>query len=159
MLREWAGAPARVVLGTFTMDEDKEERRGFRVTDRRRFSDTGETRPHAATESAEPAPPSAPEPAAVSSQALEDEAVTFSTFVLGLSTQVLLHLGEIPNPVTGAVERDLQAAKQVIDILGILAEKTRNNLEAGEHALLESILYDLRMRYVELVQRGVKEAT
>ena len=158
MLREWAGAPARVVLGTFTMDEDKEERRGFRVTDRRRFSDTGETRPQAATEPAEPAPPSAPEQAAVS-QALEDEAVTFSTFVLGLSTQVLLHLGEIPNPVTGAVERDLQAAKQVIDILGILAEKTRNNLEAGEHALLESILYDLRMRYVELVQRGVKEAT
>jgi hypothetical protein len=143
------------------MDEDKEERRGFRVTDRRRFSDTGETRPQAATEPAEPAsatPPSAPEHAAVS-PALEDEAVTFSTFVLGLSTQVLLHLGEIPNPVTGAVERDFQAAKQVIDILGILAEKTRNNLEAGEQTLLQSILYDLRMRYVELVQRGVKEAT
>jgi hypothetical protein len=146
------------------MDEDKEERRGFRVTDRRRFSDTGETRPQTAGEpaepaaAAEPAPPSAPERAAIA-QPLEDEAVTFSTFVLGLSTQVLLHLGEIANPVTGAVERDLQAAKQVIDILGILAEKTRNNLEAGEQALLESILYDLRMRYVELVQRGVKEAT
>lgn len=143
------------------MDEDKEDRRGFRVTDRRRFSDTGEMRPQAATEPTEPSratPPAAPEKPAAS-RPVEDEAVTFSTFVLGLSTQVLLHLGEIPNPVTGAVERDFQAAKQVIDILGILADKTRNNLEAGEHALLESILYDLRMRYVELVQRGVKEAT
>ena len=86
-----------------------------------------------------------------------DEPVTFSTFVLGLSTQALLHLGEIPDPVTRATELDLAAAKQVIDILGILREKTRNNLEVGEDSLLESALYDLRMRYVELVQRGVKE--
>jgi hypothetical protein len=137
------------------MDQDSEERRGFQVKDRRRFSETGDARPEAADEpssgaaaGAEAAPQSAP-PA--------DEPVTFSTFVLGLSTQALLHLGEIANPMTRAIERDLPAAKQVIDILGILAEKTRNNLEPGEQSLLESVLYDLRMRYVELVRRGVKE--
>jgi len=68
-----------------------------------------------------------------------------------------MHLGEIPNPMTRAVERDLSAAQHVIDILGILRDKTRNNLEPGEQSLLDSVLYDLRMRYVELVRRGVKE--
>lgn len=59
--------------------------------------------------------------------------------------------------MTHALERDLGAAKHVIDILGILREKTRNNLEQGEESLLDSVLYDLRMRYVELVRGGVKE--
>jgi len=85
--------------------------------------------------------------------------VTFSTFLLGLSTQALLHLGEIPNPTSGQVETDLIAAKQVIDILGILEVKTRGNLEEAEQGLVESVLYDLRMRYVELARRNAKEAT
>jgi len=151
------------------MDDEKEERRGFRVTDRRRFAGSGEPRAEEPGEAPPPAP-AAPggeshgEPAArwpTSDTAAQqgptpsaDEPVSFSTFVLGLSTQALLHLGEIPNPVTKAVEADLGAAKHVIDILGILREKTRNNLEQGEETLLDSILYDLRMRYVELVRRA-----
>ena len=142
------------------MDEDKEERRGFQVKDRRRFSESGEARSDVPDEP--PASPAAtPPPGAAASEApphhAPDQPVTFSTFVLGLSTQALLHLGEIPNPMTRAVERDLGAAKQVIDILGILFEKTRGNLEPGENSLLESVLYDLRMRYVELVRSGTKE--
>jgi hypothetical protein len=85
--------------------------------------------------------------------------VTFSTFLLGLSTQALLHLGEIPNPSSGQVETDLIAAKQVIDILGILEVKTRGNLEEAERGLVESVLYDLRMKYVELARHKTKEAT
>jgi hypothetical protein len=148
------------------MDEDREERRGFRVTDRRRFSESGDTRPEAAAEprAAEEARGAAPDPASAAPEAVaapptpdSDEPVTFSTFVLGLSTQALLHLGEIPSPMSGKLERDLGAAKQVIDILGILREKTRSNLEPGEESLLDSVLYDLRMRYVELVRTGVKE--
>ena len=139
------------------MAEDKEERRGFQVRDRRRFSDSGEARADVPEEA--PAPP--PQPAAAERAApgaeRADEPVTFSTFVLGLSTQALLHLGEIPNPMTHALERDLGAAKHVIDILGILQEKTRSNLEPGEESLLDSVLYDLRMRYVELVRGGIKE--
>lgn len=139
------------------MEEDKDQR-GFRVTDRRRFSEEGEARSEGPAETAEPERP-APPPAAEQhpGRGLTDEPVTFSTFVLGLSTQALLHLGEIPNPMTRALEPDLQAAKQVIDILGILREKTRNNLDAGEEALLDSVLYDLRIRYVELVRQQPKE--
>jgi|SRR5437867_697143 len=143
------------------MDQDSEDRRGFRVTDRRRFVDTGEARTDAPAAPEEPAAPAdapaGPTPGA--GPPLPEEPVTFSTFVLGLSTQALLHLGEIPNPMTNQVEADLLAAKQVIDILGMLGEKTRNNLEAGELTLLDSVLYDLRMRYVELVGKGMKERT
>ena len=138
------------------MAEDKEERRGFQVRDRRRFSDSGEARADLAEEAPAPPPPAAAESAAPGAERA-DEPVTFSTFVLGLSTQALLHLGEIPNPMTRALERDLGAAKHVIDILGILQEKTRSNLEPGEESLLDSVLYDLRMRYVELVRGGMKE--
>jgi hypothetical protein len=128
------------------MEDEKEERRGFRVTDRRRFSDTGETRSDAPSEepadrAPEPPPLGEPLPRAAGEPV---EPVNFSTFVLGLSTQALLHLGDIPNPVTHAVEQDLDAAKHVIDILGILKEKTRNNLEPAEDSLL---------RYVDLVRR------
>ena len=138
------------------MAEDKEERRGFQVRDRRRFSDSGEARADLAEEVPAPPPEAAPESAAPGAERA-DEPVTFSTFVLGLSTQALLHLGEIQNPMTRALERDLGAAKHVIDILGILQEKTRSNLEPGEESLLDSVLYDLRMRYVELVRGGMKE--
>lgn len=149
------------------MDEDREGQRGFTVKDRRRFSETGDVRDADAPQAPEP---STPPPAAATrepSRAPESEPlsapggeaaepVNFSTFVLGLSTQALLHLGEIPNPATRTVETDLDAARQVIDILGMLAEKTRNNLEPGEQSLLESALYDLRMRYVELRRAGAK---
>lgn len=143
------------------MDEDREGQRGFTVKDRRRFSDTGEAREPGTAPSPEPSasPPAEPrrERPAAASPPEASEPVTFSTFVLSLSTQALLHLGEIPNPVSQAVETDLDAARQVIDILGVLAEKTRNNLEPGERSLLESALYDLRMRYVELRRAGAKE--
>ena len=140
------------------MDQDSEDRRGFRVKDRRRFADSGEVRADAPEEPAS-APAASPGEPPGPAHPAPDEPVTFSTFVLGLSTQVLLHLGEIPSPLTHKIETDLGAAKQVIDILGMLGEKTRNNLEVGEQSLLESILYDLRMRYVELVGKGMKERT
>jgi uncharacterized protein DUF1844 len=139
------------------MEDEKGERRGFQVKDRRRFSETGETRAEVPEETPEPAPAEGPRVDAPLHEPSVEEPVTFSTFVLGLSTQALLHLGEIPNPVTAALERDLGAAKHVIDILGILREKSRNNLEPGEEALLDSVLYDLRMRYVELVRAAGKE--
>jgi hypothetical protein len=138
------------------MEQDNEDRRGFQVKDRRRFSETGEARSGVSEEPA-PASSTAAEPPPAPHPSASEEPVTFSTFVLGLSTQALLHLGEIADPVSGAVERDLGAAKHVIDILAILGEKTRSNLEPDEQALLESMLYDLRMRYVEIVRRGTKE--
>ena len=141
------------------MAEENEERRGFHVKDRRRFDESGEARPEAPEEKPTSAGP--PSGAAAGESAppraeRAEEPVSFSTFLLGLSTQALLHLGEIPNPITETVERDLGAAKHVIDILGILQDKTRNNLDPSESEILESMLYDLRMRFVSLA-RGTAE--
>lgn len=135
------------------MADEQEKSGGFRVTDRRRFTESGAERDAAAPDSASPEASGGAEPFGSHEP---PAAVTFSTFVLGLSTQALLLLGEIPDPQTGKQDRDLVEAKQVIDILGLLKAKTLNNLEQSEEGLLDSVLYDLRIRYVELV-RGPKK--
>ncbi|OGP60438.1 MAG: hypothetical protein A2V67_18970 [Deltaproteobacteria bacterium RBG_13_61_14] len=75
--------------------------------------------------------------------------MTFPTFLLSLSTSALMHLGLIPNPLSGQMEKDLPLAKQSIDLLNLIRRKTQGNLEPDEAQLLDSILYDLRMKYVE----------
>ena len=74
--------------------------------------------------------------------------ITFSSFVLSLSSSALFHFGEIPDPVTNKKQKNIELAKQTIDILELLEKKTVNNLEKDEAVLLENLLYDLRMRYV-----------
>jgi hypothetical protein len=59
-----------------------------------------------------------------------------------------MHLGELPNPMTQKREKDLAAAKQMIDLLGMLQAKTRANLTDEEERLLQQLLFDLRLRYV-----------
>jgi len=76
--------------------------------------------------------------------------VDFATFVLSLSHSALMHLGEAPHPETGKnVEKNLPLARQTIDLIGMLDEKTKGNLTGEEERLLAQILFDLRMRYVE----------
>jgi hypothetical protein len=139
-------------------EEDKQGKRSFKVEDRRRFSDTGDARPEAQNEPPErPAasgdkPAEAPPPPSQSQQHETALPLSFSTFVLSLSTQALVHLGEIPNPIDNLVASDLLAAKHMIDILGILKEKTKGNLDNSESGLLDTILYDLRLKYVERVR-------
>ncbi|HEX3343683.1 MAG TPA: DUF1844 domain-containing protein [Polyangiaceae bacterium] len=76
--------------------------------------------------------------------------VEFTTFVLSLSHSALMHLGEAPDPDTGGVvQKNLQLARQTIDLIAMLEEKTKGNLTGDEERLLAQILFDLRMRYVE----------
>jgi len=76
---------------------------------------------------------------------------------VSLSTQVLMLMGEIPEPTGRKLERDMSGAKQVIDILGMLKEKTKGNLDKTEEALLDNVLYDLRIRYVQLLKSGAQQ--
>ncbi len=77
--------------------------------------------------------------------------VTFSTFILSLNTAALIHLGELPNPETNEKSVNLALARHTIDTLDMLREKTKGNLTHDEERLLESVLYELRMRYIKLV--------
>jgi hypothetical protein len=136
-----------------------EDEKGFVIKDRRRFDDTGDTRPEQPREEP-PAKPQEPKSEAKAPESRQDEKaqeasteqpfpeLNFSTFVFSLGTSAMYHFGDFPDPVTKKAERNLEAAKQTIDILAILKEKTRANLSDDEERLLESLLYELRMRYV-----------
>lgn len=75
--------------------------------------------------------------------------IDFSTFVMSLSHSVLVHLGDAPDP-EGSRSVHLELARQTIDLIALLQEKTRNNLTGPEETLLEQALYDLRVRFVEV---------
>lgn len=75
--------------------------------------------------------------------------INFATFIFSLNHSVLVHLGVMDDPSTGKKARNLPIAKQTIDILGMLEEKTQGNLAEDEAKMLKSILYDLRMIYIK----------
>lgn len=116
---------------------------GFTVTDRRSFAG-GEP---AADPAAEGPPTSTTVTPPAGTASLP--AVDFHTFVLSLGSSALLHLGEIEHPDVGATQKDLPLAKHTIDILVMLEQKTKGNLTPAEDKLIQSLLYDLRLRYVE----------
>lgn len=82
--------------------------------------------------------------------------INFLTFVMSLSSSALIYLGEIPNPVTNKKEKNITLAKQNIDILSMLSEKTKGNLKDEEKQLLDQFLYDLRLKYVECCDKDKK---
>jgi Domain of unknown function (DUF1844) len=74
--------------------------------------------------------------------------INFSTFIFSLNSSALVHLGLVEDPASGQKTKNLSVAKQTIDILGMLEEKSRGNLTDDEEKLLKNILHDLRMMYV-----------
>jgi CheY-specific phosphatase CheX len=93
---------------------------------------------------------------------LEDESglpggmphASFLMLVAGLSTQVMMNLGEIRNPVTGQTARNLEHAKYNIDLLEVLKAKTEGNLSEDEARAIDMALYESRMRYVQASRGG-----
>lgn len=94
-------------------------------------------------------PPPGAEPEDVSA-----EEINFPNFILSLMTQALMHMGEIPDPMTQQVHRDLGLAKQTIDLIGLLEQKTKGNLSKDEEHLMSEVLYRLRLQFVEVAKRA-----
>jgi hypothetical protein len=137
-----------------------EEDKGFVVRDRRMFGKDEEDASQAKAERAEsdPATEDKRQEAAASQADAEGEAaaempplpkINFPTFVASLNASALVHLGIIEDPATNAKQKNLPMAKQTIDILSMLEEKTTGNLTADEANLLKNILYELRLMYVK----------
>jgi Domain of unknown function (DUF1844) len=79
-----------------------------------------------------------------------ESSISFSHFILSLGTTTAIHFGDLPDPTTGELgETNLEAASQMIELIAMLQEKTRGNLEPAESKLIEDLLYDLRMRFVQ----------
>lgn len=124
---------------------------GFVVKDKRLFDESGEAR-----REEEPQAPAAEEKPKIqeSSQTTPEQVsdyppITFTNFVLSLSTSALFHFGDFPDPEGGKAQKNMPAAKQTIDILDIINEKTKGNLNENENSLIQGVLYELKMRYVK----------
>jgi hypothetical protein len=87
----------------------------------------------------------------------QEQQIPFAAFVISLATTAAVHFGDIEDPNTG-VRQDvnLEGARQMIDILTMLESKTQGNLTAEERQLLDQVLYELRLRYVEARDAGQK---
>jgi Domain of unknown function (DUF1844) len=83
----------------------------------------------------------------VSDEALPN--IDFATFIVSLSHSALMHLGHAPHPETDRIEPHLPLAKQTIDLLGLLEQKTKGNLTGEEERLMGQVLHELRVKYSE----------
>ncbi len=149
-------------------DSPESEERGFKITDRRHWA-REEAQEPSPPEPEAPSPPSEPEappeaeappqpeaPPEVEAPPVEElPPPDFHYLVVFLGTQALLCMGEQPDDTVGEkFEKNLPGAKHAIDLLGVIQEKTKGNLDDDESQLLESLLYDLRMRYVQATDPG-----
>ena len=81
---------------------------------------------------------------------MSEPALSFTAFVLSLASTAAIHFGDLPDPQSGRpAEADLAGAAQMIEILSLLEQKTKGNLTPEERSVLEQVLYELRMRFVE----------
>jgi len=139
------------------MADEEIEGKGFVIKDRRRFTEKGEPKEEKKPQEQAEEPESRTQEEAKARAKVEEEVtqempfpeINFSTFIFSLNTSALLHLGEIPDPATGKQQEDLTMAKQTIDLIAMLQEKTQGNLAPDEENLVKHVLYDLRLRYVQ----------
>lgn len=146
------------------MPEKNEEKKDFVVKDRRIFAEgklDAEVKEEKEEKEEKETPPVDEKKEAETSETSEKPAVetqepplqfpeiNFATFVASLNASALLHLGAIEDPSSGKKNKNLPMAKQTIDILNMLQEKTSGNLSREEENMLKNILYDLRIMYVK----------
>jgi hypothetical protein len=140
------------------MTKDQEEQ-GFKITDKRSFSEEGELRPETAAEETpaqgktESSAPAADTRSPREAPSEEPTKIDFPSYILSYYTQGLVLLGEVPNPYTNKKEEDLDGARHIVDIVTMLQEKTKGNLAKEEERLVESVLYELRMKFMAKTNR------
>lgn len=138
------------------MDKEQEEQQNFRVTDKRGFQEDGEARPtDAAVHNEEKAKTAAPglEEKISGQEAHTRPPIDFPSYILSYYTQGLVLLGEVPNPYTNKKEEDVEAASHTVEILSMLQQKTKGNLSKDEEQLLDTVLYELRMKFMAKTNR------
>ena len=135
-----------VILTSFKED-------GESVSTEPQATEKQEETPVAEQSSAEAEKPSEEEEKPPEKETPPSPPIDFSSYVLSYYTQGCVLLGEVPNPYTNKKEEDLEAAKHMIDILSMLEQKTKGNLSKEELQLLESVLYELRMKYMAKTNR------
>jgi hypothetical protein len=145
------------------MGDEKDVPSGFKVVDRRSFDQEGSRREDTPVAAGKPEPPSpsrdAPRPQTVKEPEAEflEEGSGFETLVSYLSTTAMFQLGLIAGPGGERIPSDMVNAQRTIDLLQVLQEKTVGNLTPQESRLLDNVLYELRMTFVELQKRQARK--
>ena len=143
------------IRGVIISMEEKQEKE-FTIRDRRTSAsqDASETRGETPTKQPGPA-----EQKPVDSAQTQGQKGTgslpepdFSALVISLASTAQISMGNMPNPQTNKPEQNLPAAQQMINILGMLKERTKGNLTPEEQALLDNVLFSLRMQYVKVIE-------
>ena len=131
--------------------EEKKKDSGFVVKDKRFSGESADDQSKEETKKAasEDKKESVENPQEMQDQAYDYPPINFTNFVLSLSTSALFHFGDFPDSEGGKTQKNLPAAKQTIDILDMLNEKTKGNLNTNENNLIQGVLYELKMRYVK----------
>lgn len=129
-------------------DDDKQEP-AFKVVDRRRFDDSGVERKEPANHQVSTSIPQQPASSDAASHYQRPQ-MSFSLFVQTLAHQAIMGLGLVPWPDSGLIKKDLAMAKETIDILLMLKEKTLNNLSTEEQSMFEGLIYQLQLAFVEV---------
>ena len=141
-----------------TTEQDHDDDSPFKVEDKRRFDSTGAPRDAAQDSGPTAGAEAGPSKASSEGDKTDRSGMTFSSFVVGLAAQALSYLG-LRADEGGQPSVDLAQASAMIDVLNLLEEKTRGNLDEDEARLMEEMLYDLRMRYVEARKSAPADAT
>ena len=89
-------------------------------------------------------------------ETIQDFKIDFSTFILSLTSSAFYHLGEMPDPKTGERKTDLNAVKQTIDIISMLQTKTEGNLSEEEKKLIEQLIYELQVKFLDAQNKKTK---
>lgn len=146
------------------MPEENVESSGFKVVDRRSFTSEGNrvpSQPEKEEQKQERASSVPPRPQAVPPPEPEpedeDASERFAMLVSYLSTTAMFQLGLLPGPGGEYIPADLANASRTVDLLEVLQEKTRGNLNSQESKLLDEVLYELRMTYLEVQKRASKQ--
>jgi len=146
------------------MAEEKESEFGFRVIDKRTLREDGTRREPKSEENrtvqpqTEPPRPSAGPPTPVEEEVFEQGPPSFEMLVSYLSTTAMFQLGLIPGPSGERIPVDLINARRTIDLLEVLRDKTQGNLSRSEAKLLDDVLYELRLTFVEIDRRMAQES-
>ncbi|HSI06403.1 MAG: DUF1844 domain-containing protein [Myxococcota bacterium] len=158
------------------MSEEEQEKKGFRIVDKRRFNSEGETRADAPERPEPPPQPAAPPRQAPPAQRTDARGpsasptddtqprqqqqrgggMDFISFIASLATQALAALGALPEARAQGMPVSIEMAREYIEIIAMLQDKTRGNLSREEDAALQRVMTELRMVYVEVTQRGAK---
>src|SRR3989304_5895621 len=137
-------------LGGEKMQDDDQ----FTIRDKRRFTEGGEESSGRKEQETQEAGPAELAEAGTAEQPHTIPAeINFAAFIFSLGRSAFIHLGEEPDPVSGVKKVSLQLAKETIDIISMLEEKTKGNLAQEEGQLIKNLLYALRMRYVEIASK------